>query len=148
MSAMEIFELNIQSSGFTDVTSQVVPLLTRWANDGLITGDALCCVTMRTAGAGLMVTDLDPASVPFSWSHQVPSHAPISIDWGLSTPLTASVDAHAPFTVDYGALRALFARTSEIFAVRGPTIAGGRRIHVLRYAGGYSVKCEVALSLL
>src|SRR5262245_49211243 len=122
---MEFLKLTINGSGFTDVTGQITPTLSKWAHDGQISGDALCCVTMATAGAGLVVTSVNPGGV--------------AVVSGISV---GSVHV----AMDYSGLRDLFARTSEIFLVRGPTIMGGRRIYVLSSTAGGS--CEVALTLL
>jgi hypothetical protein len=124
MSSLEYLKLSI-GSGFTDVTGQIQPALTRWAAEGALTGDALCCVAMASPGAGLVVTDFDPRGVAFSHATDL---GPVS------------------FVQDYGALRDLFARPSETFLVRGPTILGGRRVYVLSYRAMAS--CEVALTLL
>lgn len=142
---MEILELTIQATGYTDVTAQILPRLSKWAADGQITGDALCVVTMVSGGAGLLVTDLDPSTIPFSSVHEVSAHPPFVANVG-GIPWAHQIPGHAPLTVDRGPMRDLFARTSEIFAVRGPAIAGGRRIWVWPYR--IAVKCEVALSLL
>ena len=124
MSSLEYLTLSI-GTGFTDVSGQIQNTLTRWAVEGALTGDALCCVAMASPGAGLIASDLDPRNVDFAH--------------------VASVGAPS-FGQDYRALRDLFARPSETFLVRGPTILGGRRVYVLNYVAMAS--CEVALTLV
>jgi hypothetical protein len=135
MSTMDLLEIALVGNGVNDVTQRVTSTLGTWATQGLVTGDALCCVTMASSGAGLLVSDVDPSAIHFSWTM---SYGGFHL---------ANLGTFGGFTAthDYGDLRRLFARTSETFLVRGPSILGSRRIYVLSHG---ATSCKVALSLL
>ena len=98
-----------------------------------LTGDALCCVTMLTTDAGLLVSDRDPDAFEYAFA---------------GVTLTAPSPGYHTHDVasDLRRLRALLVRTSELFMVRGPEILGGRKIWV--FGAGQLGRCELAVSLL
>lgn len=133
MSQMHILLLPTNGLQFTDVTAPVQHVLDAWYEQSLFPGDALCCVTMMTPDAGVIVSDVDPAG----------------LDLGLAAGGGTRI-GRLHISLDMSELRRFFARTSEIFMVRGTTggavIAGARRVFLL--GDGEGGKCEVALSVL
>lgn len=129
MSQIAILSLSTRADQLTDVTADVQKVLNEWNAKDLLPGDVLCCVTMATRDAGLVVGDANPGNFNYWFGSGV--HV---------------LTGYFPFSMDLGRLRALLPRTSEIFLLRGPKIQGGKRIYVMG-AGEYG-KCEVAMSLL
>ncbi len=135
MSTLKIVRLSTSETRFTDATPEVQRVLDGWADaeTGVLTGDALCCVTMLTTDAGLLVSDRDPDAFEYAFA---------------GVTLTAPSPGYHTHDVasDLRRLRALLVRTSELFMVRGPEIIGGRKIWV--FGAGQLGRCELAVSLL
>lgn len=135
MSAMKIIRLQTSNAHFTDATPDVQKILDGWADSetGVLTGDALCCVTMLTTDAGLLVRPHDPNT--------------FELDFSGYTTTSFTLDNHThEVTIDLRRLREMLTRTSEIFMVRGKGILGGRKIWVL--GAGQLGRCEISVSLL
>lgn len=126
---MKIITLATRADRFTDITAEIQAVLDRWDEEQLIMGEALCSVTMATAGAGLVVSDEDPGSFYYIFESFVDI---FTYRFG--------------FWIDLSRLWALRPRTSELFLVRGRQIKGGRRVYVR--GRGDSGLCEIAVALV
>ena len=118
---MEYIPLSVTGAGITDVTTSIVAKLNEWNGKGLLSGDTLCCVTVATGGAGVIVAEFPPSGIPF------PGDYSSMRDLFARPSETFLVRPSSP-------------PSAEV------TLLGGRRVYVIAYR--YVSTCEIAITLL